>query len=78
LRIYKWRKITGKSSHRAQPEVHIKQFLLSEIIFTNAARILQFAYTVVHPYAWVIFFKACHGYVKPRIIQNAIYNVIFV
>jgi len=37
--------MTGKYSHRAQPELYIKQFLLSEtIIFTNAEGILQSAY----------------------------------
>jgi hypothetical protein len=30
------------------------------------------------PYPWVIHSKAYRGYVKPRIIPNAIYNVTFV
>jgi hypothetical protein len=34
--------------------------------------------TVVPPYPQVIRSKTYRGYVKPRIIPNAIYNVIFV
>jgi hypothetical protein len=36
------------------------------------------ATTVVPPYPRVIRSKTYHGYAKPRIIPNAIYNVIFV
>jgi hypothetical protein len=32
----------------------------------------------VPPYPRVILSKTYHGYVKPQIIPNAIYNVIFV
>jgi hypothetical protein len=35
-------------------------------------------HNVVPPYARVILSKTYRGYVKPRIIPNAIYNVIFV
>jgi len=34
-------------------------------------------YTGGPPYSRVIRFKTYRGYVKPRIIPNAIYNVIF-
>jgi hypothetical protein len=34
--------------------------------------------TVVPPYPRVIRSKTYRGYVKPRVIPNAIYNVIFV
>jgi hypothetical protein len=38
----------------------------------------NFQNTVVPPYPRVIRFKTYRGYVKQRIIPNAIYNVIFV
>jgi hypothetical protein len=37
-----------------------------------------FEYTRVPPYPGEICSKTYRGYVKPRIIPNAIYNVIFV
>jgi hypothetical protein len=40
--------------------------------------IYVYVYTVVPPYRRVILSKTYRGYVKPQIIPNAIYNVIFV
>jgi hypothetical protein len=38
----------------------------------------KYTNTVVPPYSRVICSKTYHSYVKPRIIPNAIYDVIFV
>jgi hypothetical protein len=37
-----------------------------------------YIYIVLPPYPWVIRSMTYRGYVKPQIIPNAIYNVIFV
>jgi hypothetical protein len=44
----------------------------------NASWLNGLKNTVLPPYPWVIRSKTYRGYVKPRIIPNAIYNVIFV
>jgi hypothetical protein len=52
---------------------------LSERTYKNDSLSLQCKYNiVVPPYPRVIRFKTYRGYVKLRIIPNAIYNVIFV
>jgi hypothetical protein len=48
------------------------------LIYTHTQRNKLVTYTVAPPYLLVIRSKTYRGYVKSRIIPNAIYNVIFV
>jgi hypothetical protein len=54
------------------------EFRLSSMIFWILNQLQKpIRYTGVPPYPRVIRSKTYRGYVKPRIIPNAIYNVIF-
>jgi hypothetical protein len=58
--------------------------LLLRLLYFNYIYIMKVVlhckiiYLGVPPYIWVILLKTYRGYVKPRIIPNAIYNAIFV
>jgi hypothetical protein len=52
---------------------HIKEHALVTRTYTA-----YFKSTVVPPYPWVICSKTYHGYMKPQIIPNTTYNMVFV